>query len=231
MLKNYDELPNFMKNEKVKEYYALLAKKEKSIFIKLCLDKVMATILLLLLAPVMLFVAYLIKKDSEGPVFFKQKRVTQYGRLYTIYKFRTMVEGADKKGLAITGDQDNRVTRLGEVLRKYRIDEIPQLFNVLMGDMTFVGARPEVLQYVKEYSDEMKATLLFPAGITSDASIKYKDETQVLKEHEDLGLDRETTYIQVILPAKMDYNLHYLRKFSLRKDIKVLIQTVFAVLK
>lgn len=230
MLKPYDELPEFMKNNEVKAYYEHLEKKETSLFIKGIIDKVMAVTLTVVLLPVMLVVAYLIKRDSVGPILFKQKRVTQYGRIYTIYKFRTMVEDADKQGLAITGDKDSRVTKLGKNLRKYRIDEIPQLFNVLMGDMSFVGARPEVVQYVKEYSDEMKATLLLPAGITSDASMKYKDETEVMKEYEDLGADRESIYVNIILPQKMKYNIEYLKKFSVMKDIKVLIETVFAVI-
>ena len=178
-------------------------------------------------SPVFLFVSVWIKMDSPGPVFYRQERVTQYGRIFRIFKFRTMVAGADKKGALVTAENDARVTKVGEKIRKYRIDEIPQLLNIITGDMSFVGTRPEVQKYVDAYTDEMKATLLLPAGVTSKASIRYKDEGRILKDVEDM----DGTYIQKVLPEKMKWNLKGIEKFSFWGDFYIMFQTILAVVK
>lgn len=223
----WDELPENMKNEKVKRYYRIIKKNEKSLELKRVFDVVMSASMLIILSPVMLGLAIWIKLDSKGPVFFRQERVTQYGKIFKIYKFRTMVNDAPKLGAAVTTSGDARITKVGKIIRKYRLDEIPQLINVLAGDMTFVGTRPEVMKYVKEYKPAMMATLLLPAGITSTASIEYKDEDMLLEGAEDV----DYTYINEVLPGKMKYNLKYLREFSFWTDIKICIQTVIGVIK
>ncbi|RGG00961.1 sugar transferase [Mediterraneibacter faecis] len=226
-MKKWDEIPVFMKNEQVKYYYNILKKKEQQIRIKRIFDLVMAVGLIIVLAPFMLAISVAIKMDSPGPVIFKQVRITTYGRKFYIYKFRTMVAGADKIGSKVTVQGDSRITKTGEFLRKYRLDEIPQLFNVLIGDMSFVGTRPEVEKYVHQYNDAMKATLLMPAGITSLASIKYKDEDQLLRNAE--NTDEE--YVKIVLPEKMKYNLKALEEFDIFSDLKTMIATVFAVVR
>lgn len=226
-MKKWDEIPVFMKNEQVKYYYNILKKKEQQIRIKRIFDLVMAVGLIIVLAPFMLAISVAIKMDSPGPVIFKQVRITIYGRKFHIYKFRTMVAGADKIGSKVTVQGDSRITKTGEFLRKYRLDEIPQLFNVLIGDMSFVGTRPEVEKYVHQYNDAMKATLLMPAGITSLASIKYKDEDQLLRNAE--NTDEE--YVKIVLPEKMKYNLKALEEFDIFSDLKTMIATVFAVVR
>jgi lipopolysaccharide/colanic/teichoic acid biosynthesis glycosyltransferase len=168
----------------------------------------------------------LIKLDSEGPVFFRQERVTQYGRIFKIYKFRTMVENAQQLGTQVTVAEDARITRVGKVLRRYRMDEFPQLFNILAGDMTLVGTRPEVIKYVKCYTPEMYATLLLPAGLTSRTSIAYKDEDKLLTD----AKDADKTYVEEILPVKMKYNLESLRRFGVMEDATVLWNTFKSVL-
>ncbi|WP_270841500.1 sugar transferase [Mediterraneibacter faecis] len=226
-MKKWDEIPVFMKNEQVKYYYNILKKKEQQIRIKRIFDLVMAVGLIIVLAPFMLAISVAIKMDSPGSVIFKQVRITTYGRKFYIYKFRTMVAGADKIGSKVTVQGDSRITKTGEFLRKYRLDEIPQLFNVLIGDMSFVGTRPEVEKYVHQYNDAMKATLLMPAGITSLASIKYKDEDQLLRNAE--NTDEE--YVKIVLPEKMKYNLKALEEFDIFSDLKTMIATVFAVVR
>ena len=226
-MKKWDEIPVFMKNEQVKYYYNILKKKEQQIRIKRIFDLVMAVGLIIVLAPFMLAISVAIKMDSPGSVIFKQVRITTYGRKFYIYKFRTMVAGADKIGSKVTVQGDSRITKIGEFLRKYRLDEIPQLFNVLIGDMSFVGTRPEVEKYVHQYNDAMKATLLMPAGITSLASIKYKDEDQLLRNAE--NTDEE--YVKIVLPEKMKYNLKALEEFDIFSDLKTMIATVFAVVR
>ncbi|HFR3412547.1 TPA: sugar transferase, partial [Streptococcus suis] len=165
------------------------------------------------------------------PVFYRQERVTRYGRIFRIVKFRTMVTDADKVGSLITVGQDNRITKVGHIIRKYRLDEVPQLFNVLTGDMSFVGVRPEVQKYVDHYTDEMLATLLLPAGITSPASIAYKDEDSVLEEYCSQGYSPDEAYVQKVLPEKMKYNLDYIKNFGIISDFKVMIDTVINVVK
>ena len=195
------------------------------------LDKVLALILLIPLSPIILAIAIWIKLDSEGPVFYRQERITTYGRPFRIFKFRTMVKDADKLGAAVTEHNDPRISRAGDKLRKVRLDELPQLFNVLLGDMSFVGVRPEVAKYVNRYTDEMNATLLLPAGITSPASIEYKDEDEVIEKFKGTGRSIDDIYIEEVLPDKMKYNLEYIKNFSIVNDIKIMIQTALAVIK
>ena len=226
-LRDWDDLPNFMRTEEVRPYYDILKKHEKELYLKRAFDVVAASILLVLLAPVMLVIAVWIKLDSPGPVFFRQTRITQYGKEFRIFKFRTMVNNADKLGSDVTVGGDSRITKVGSIVRKYRIDEFPQLFNVLLGDMSFVGTRPEVPKYVSAYSDEMYATLLLPAGITSKTSIEYKDEDILLGITDNV----DTTYIEHILPEKMYWNLKSVSEFNAFTELIIMIQTVFAVLK
>lgn len=229
--KQWNELPKQFQNESVKVYYQLLKKRRISIGVKRVLDFVFAFCLTVILSPVMLLLAFCIKVDSRGPVFYRQQRVTQYGKVYRIFKFRTMVADADKRGPAITQSGDIRITRMGNLLRKCRLDELPQLFNVLTGDMSFVGTRPEVKKYVDAYTDEMQATLLLPAGITSRTSIAYKDEDEVMEKYlKETGESVDEVYIKYVLPEKMKYNLQYLKNFSVAGDLKVMIDTVIAVL-
>lgn len=217
--------------EIVKKYREEIEKRRVSLFLKLFLDKVLALILLIPLSPIILAIAIWIKLDSEGPVFYRQERITTYGRPFRIFKFRTMVKDADKLGAAVTEHNDPRISRAGDKLRKVRLDELPQLFNVLLGDMSFVGVRPEVAKYVNRYTDEMNATLLLPAGITSPASIEYKDEDEVIEKFKGLGRSIDDIYIEEVLPDKMKYNLEYIKNFSIINDIKIMIQTALAVIK
>lgn len=225
-MKKWEELPEFMRNDSVKEYYDIVSKKRCSLFLKRAFDIVMSLVLIVVLSPALLFVAVWIKSDSKGPVFFRQKRITQYGREFRIFKFRTMVTDADKIGTLVTTQNDSRITRVGEKIRKSRLDEIPQLFNILLGDMSFVGTRPEVKKYVDEYTDEMMATLLLPAGVTSLASINYRDEDEILAKYVDEEHSVDEVYIKKILPSKMVYNLKYLKTFSIVEDIKLCVKTV-----
>lgn len=232
MLKDWNSLPTCMKNEETKKYYKKLEQKRIALGVKRFCDVVLAFCFTVLLSPVMLVLAICIKLDSKGPVFYRQERVTQYGRVYRIFKFRTMVTDADKKGPLVTTGQDSRITRMGNKLRKCRLDELPQLFNVLKGEMSFVGTRPEVKKYVDCYTPEMMATLLLPAGITSRTSIFYKDEDEILEKYS-RTTDKTTDeiYVKYVLPDKMKYNLQYLEQFSLLGDLKVMVDTVLAVIR
>lgn len=216
--------------EIVKKYREEIEKRKISLFLKLFLDKILALILLIPLSPIILAIAIWIKLDSEGPVFYRQERITTYGRPFKIFKFRTMVKDADKLGAAVTEHNDPRISRAGSKLRKVRLDELPQLFNVLLGDMSFVGVRPEVAKYVNRYTDEMNATLLLPAGITSPASIEYKDEDEVIEKFKGSGRSIDDIYIEEVLPDKMKYNLDYIKNFSIINDIKIMIKTALAVI-
>lgn len=216
-----------MQTEAVKPYYEILQKKQISLIFKRLFDIVVSLIMLLILSPVFLILAIAIKLDTEGPVFYRQVRVTQYGKEFRIFKFRTMVNNADKIGSQVTVGGDSRITRVGKVIRECRLDEIGQLLNILGGSMTFVGTRPEVPKYVEKYTSEMWATLLLPAGVTSEASIRYKDEAALLDAAEDV----DATYIQDVLPGKMKYNLRSIQKYSFFKDIETMFQTVFAVVE
>lgn len=226
MLRKWDELPEDMKTEEVREYYEILSHKQVSLFMKRVFDIIVAMILLILLAPIMLVISLMIIIDSPGGVFYRQVRITQYGKEFRIHKFRTMVSNADKIGSQVTVGQDARITKTGKFLRKYRLDEFPQLIDILQGNMSFVGTRPEVPKYVKEYSKEMKATLLLPAGITSEASICYKDEAELLEGADDV----DKVYIEQVLPGKMEYNLSMIKEFSFFGDILLMLKTAIAVL-
>ncbi|MBR5419581.1 MAG: sugar transferase [Lachnospiraceae bacterium] len=224
-MRSFEELPRGLRCEEVRPYWESLRKKRLTLVLKRAFDLCMASLLLVFLALPMAVIAVAILLDSPGGVFFRQQRVTQYGRIFRIHKFRTMVAGADRKGSAVTVAGDARVTRIGEMLRKYRLDELPQLIDVLAGDMSFVGTRPEVPKYVKKYSREMRATLLLPAGITSDASIEFRNEAELLSGAE----DTDKAYIERILPEKMAVNLRALKEFSLINDMKTMLRTVTAV--
>ena len=225
-LKAWEELPADMQTPQVREYYEILEKKKKSLAAKRLFDLVTSVGLLILLSPLMAVISLLIKLDSRGSVFYRQERVTAYGRSFRIHKFRTMVENAQKLGGQITIAGDLRITRIGRILRGCRLDELPQLLDVIKGDMSFVGTRPEVPRYVRAYTAEMRATLLLPAGITSEASIRYKDEARLLSG----AVDVDAIYTEEILPQKMVYNLQALERFSFWRDLGIMLQTLGAVL-
>lgn len=218
----WEYLPQELQNSEVKPYYNQLLKKKKSLLLKRLFDIFGSVILIIILLPVILIIGLVIKITSKGRIIYKQCRVTQYGRQFTIYKFRTMIEDADKIGSLVTHKKDTRITKVGTILRKYRLDELPQLVNIFLGDMTFVGARPEVLKYVEAYNNEMLATLLLPAGVTSETSIRFKDEDQLLDNVENI----DEVYIREVLPQKMLFNLNYLKEFGLYKDIKIILTTI-----
>ena len=225
ILPKWEELPDELRTEAVKPYYDALSKHKAGLFFKRVLDVFNALIMLILLSLPMLIIAIMIKCDSKGPVFFRQERVTTYGAKFRIHKFRTMVNNAESMGTSVTVGNDCRITKVGSKLRDLRLDEFPGLWEVLIGNMSFVGTRPEVVKYVKRYTDEMNATLLMPAGITSIASIEYKDEAELLEKYE----DTDEVYVNQILPEKMKYNLQSVKEFSFFKDIGVLFKTVGAV--
>ena len=227
LVKKWDKLPPQMQNEAVYPYYKKLRKKNFSLFWKRCFDFLVSSLMLIILLPIFIILAIAIKIDSHGPVFFRQERVTQYGKKFRIFKFRTMVNNADKMGSQVTVSNDTRITKVGKFIRKCRLDEISQLIDVWRGKMSFVGTRPEVQKYVDRYTDEMLATLLLPAGVTSEASIKFKDEDELLKDVENV----DDTYVEVVLPQKMEYNLQSLKKYGFWRDIGTMFKTVFAVLK
>lgn len=225
-MKKWEELPKFMQCDEVREYYDLLSKKKLSLILKRIFDIVAATCILIITAIPMIIIAIKITTESKGGVFYRQERVTTYGKKFKIHKFRTMVANADEIGSAVTVSGDNRITPTGIFLRKYRLDELPQVFDVLSGNMSFVGTRPEVTKYVKKYTEEMRATLLLPAGITSEASIRYKNEAELIDDAEDV----DKVYVEQVLPGKMKYNLDSIKKFSFLGDIATMFRTVFAVL-
>jgi lipopolysaccharide/colanic/teichoic acid biosynthesis glycosyltransferase len=225
-MKRWEELPTKMQVEEVRPYYDALKRKQLSLFFKRLFDIVVSFLMLVVLCPLFLILAIAIKLDSSGPVFFRQVRVTQYGKQFKIYKFRTMVINAEKIGTQVTVGNDNRVTRVGKVIRKCRLDEIAQLLDVLRGTMTFVGVRPEVVKYVDKYSPEMRATLLLPAGVTNLTSIYYRDEAVLLEKAE----NPDEVYITQVLPGKMKWNLKGILEFSFWSDIKLMFMTFFAVL-
>ncbi len=226
----FEKLPEKFKNDEVKHYYDILTKKRFSLLFKRVMDIVMALILIVLLVLPMIVISVCIKCTSKGPVLYKQQRITTYGRTFKIWKFRTMTVDADKKGALVTSKNDSRITPIGKVLRKFRLDELPQIFHVLSGKMSIVGTRPEVKKYVDRYLPAMYATLLTPAGITSLASIKYKDEDKIIGEVSD-AKQVDEIYVNKVLPDKMKYNLEYISDFSFFKDISLMIQTVIEVIR
>ena len=223
-MRAFEKLPPKFQNDEVKHYYDIIAKKSFSLVLKRITDIIFSLIILVILIIPIAVIAVIVKATSKGPVFYRQERVTSYGRVFKIFKFRTMVQNADRIGTLVTTSGDARVTKVGRILRKYRLDELPQIFNVLAGSMTFVGTRPEVQDM---YKDEYNATLLMPAGITSLASIMYKDEEKLLQNVE----DADKVYVETILPEKMKYNLMYLENFGFLSDIKLMFKTVKEVLR
>lgn len=226
MLREWQDIPDFMRCDEVKAYYDILEKKKLSLALKRGFDVMVAALMLVLLAIPMLVIAIMIKLDSKGPVLYRQERITTYGKRFKIHKFRTMVNNADKLGAAVTVGSDARITKVGSKIRNLRIDEIPQLIDVLEGNMSFVGTRPEATKYVEKYKNEYYATLLLPAGITSEASIRYKNEAELL----DAADDVDRVYVADVLPGKMKYNLKSIRHFSLLGELATMVRTVFAVL-
>ena len=226
ILKKWEDLPEHMQCPAVREYYDILSRKTAGLIAKRAFDIIVGLIMLIILAIPMIIIAVMVRLDSEGPVFYRQERVTAYGKKFKIHKFRTMVANADKIGSGVTVGGDSRITKVGAKLRDHRLDEFPQVLDVLGGNMSFVGTRPEAAKYVAAYTDEMLATLLLPAGITSEASIRYKDEAELL----DAASDVDKVYIEEVLPGKMKYNLQSIREFSFFGDIRTMFRTVFAVL-
>ena len=226
MLRKWEDLPDFMRIPEVRPYWEVLNKKRGQLLLKRLFDLTAGLLLSIILAVPMAVISVMIKRDSEGPVFYRQERVTTYGRHFRIHKFRTMVSNADQIGTAVTVGNDSRITKIGSKLRGHRLDELPQVLDVIVGDMSFVGTRPEAVKYVEKYKPEYYATLLMPAGITSEASIRYKDEDKLLNAADNV----DSVYIHQVLPAKMKWNLKSLRTFSFPKEIAIMFRTVAAVL-
>ena len=226
MFRSWEQLPDFMRVPEVRPYFDMLNRRRASIILKRFFDFTMSLLLMLIIWPVILIIAMLIKSDSPGPALFLQERVTAYGRHFKIVKFRTMVNDAEQKGTSVTVRGDARITRIGRILRKTRLDELPQLLNLIKGDMSFVGTRPEVPKYVAQYRPVYYATLLLPAGVTSEASIRYKDEDKLLSEAEDV----DHVYVNDVLPAKMVWNLESIERFRFLREILTMVRTVLAVL-
>lgn len=226
MLKKWENLPEFMKNDAVRPYWEILNKKRGQLVAKRVFDLVVSILMLIVLAIPMIIIAVWIKLDSKGPVLYRQERVTTYGKHFRIHKFRTMVSNADKIGTAVTVGNDSRITRVGSKLRRLRLDELPQVFDVISGDMSYVGTRPEAVKYVERYRPEYNATLLIPAGITSECSIRYKNEDKLLNGADDV----DEVYMNEVLPAKMKWNLESVRRFCFLREILTMFRTVAAVL-
>lgn len=226
ILRKWEELPDELRTEEIRPYYDILQKKKASLFFKRLLDIVVGMLLLVTLSPIFIILATAIKLDSKGSVFFRQERVTQYGKRFRIHKFRSMVQGSEK-GSQITIGNDMRITRIGKVIRKCRLDEIAQVIDLITGNCSLVGTRPEVPRYVERYTPEMMATLLLPAGITCLASIQYKDEARLLENADDV----DEVYVNEILPKKMKYNLAAIEHFSFFGEIKIMFMTLVAVFK
>ncbi len=226
ILCKWDDLPDNMRIKEVRPYYDILAKKKGQLLLKRIFDFVVALIMLIVLCIPIAIISVWIKLDSEGPVFYRQERVTTNGKHFRIHKFRTMVSNADKIGTQVTVGNDSRITRVGKKLRHIRLDELPQLIDVLQGTMSFVGTRPEAVKYVEQYKPEYMATLLMPAGITSEASIRYKDEDKLLSAADDV----DRVYVEEVLPVKMVWNLESIRRFKFLREILTMFRTVAAVL-
>ena len=226
MLKQWDDLPGFMKCPEVRPYWEILNRKRGQLVAKRVFDLVVGVVLLIFLAIPMAIIAWMIKREDQGPVFYRQERVTTYGKHFRIHKFRTMVVNADKIGTTVTVGNDSRITKVGRKIRRLRLDELPQVFDVILGDMSFVGTRPEAVKYVERYKPEYNATLLMPAGITSEASIRYKDEDRLLNAADDV----DEVYVNEVLPAKMKWNLESIHRFRFLREILTMFRTVLAVM-
>jgi lipopolysaccharide/colanic/teichoic acid biosynthesis glycosyltransferase len=229
ILKAFDKLPGGLQCDEVRRYYDILDKKRGALVVKRAGDILLSLIGIVLLILPITVIAVIVKATSKGPVFYRQERVTTYGKRFMILKFRTMRVGADKMGALVTSQNDSRITGIGATLRKFRLDELPQIFHVLSGKMSFVGTRPEVPRYVERYTPEMKATLLMPAGITSLASIRYKDEDAIIGRAENPD-EVDRLYVEEILPQKMKYNLEYISSFGAGSDLRLMLMTVKEVL-
>ena len=190
-------------------------------------DFILSLVGLVVLAPIFIVLAIWIKIDSKGPVFYKQVRVGQNGINFGLFKFRSMVVDADKKGLITVGGRDPRITRSGYFIRKYKLDELPQLINVLLGDMSLVGPRPEVRKYVELYTDEQQKVLSVKPGITDYASIEYMDENEILGKSN----DPEKTYIEEIMPEKIKYNMKYIQNKNVSEYFKIIFLTLLKIVR
>ena len=206
---------------------AVLARRKPQIFLKRLMDIAVSGCALAVLWPVFLLIAAAIKANDPGPVFYRQVRVGRDGKPFRIFKFRTMVAGADRKGLAITVGRDSRITRVGAFLRRTKLDELAQLINVLLGDMSFVGPRPEVPRYVELYTPYQRQVLLVRPGITDYASIAYRNENDMLAGAQ----DPERMYIDVIMPAKIELNMKYLHEISPLADVRLILATLAAIIR
>ena len=227
MLSHWDELPPQLRTKQVRPYWEYLNARRPQLALKRCFDIVASASALTVLLLPMLMISVSIRLDSPGPAIYRQERVTEGMRRFRIHKFRTMVAGAERLGSAVTADGDSRITRVGAVLRRTKLDELPQLLDVLWGDMSLVGTRPELPKYVEHYSSEYMATLLLPAGITSEASIRFLREEEMLRGAEDV----DKVYLRQILPEKMKWNLLSLSNFSVWNDLRTLGHTFLAVFK
>lgn len=182
---------------------------------------------LCLLTPFFIVIALLIVLDSKGGVFYLQTRVGKDGKDFSLYKFRTMKPESDKKGQLTVGARDARITAIGYFLRKFKLDELPQLFNVLIGDMSLVGPRPEVRKYVEMYTEEQKKVLSVKPGITDYASLEYFDENRLLGESD----NPEETYVREIMPEKLRLNMNYIHQQGFITDLKIIFKTIFRIIK
>ncbi len=190
-------------------------------------DFILSLVGLVVLAPIFIVLAIWIKIDSKGPVFYKQVRVGRNGIDFGLFKFRSMVVDADKRGLITVGGRDPRITRSGYFIRKYKLDELPQLINVLVGDMSLVGPRPEVRKYVDLYTDEQQKVLSVKPGITDYASIEYMDENEILGK----SSDPEKTYIEEIMPEKIKYNMKYILNKNISEYFKIIFLTLLKIVR
>ena len=225
-----ENIENKQQNEELAaqtDFDGLLKKKKAALFFKRCFDILASLFGLIFLAIPFIFIAIAIKASSKGPVYFRQERVGKNGKHFRIFKFRTMVSDAESKGMQITVGTDSRITKVGKFLRKTKIDELPQLINVLIGQMSFVGPRPEVPHYVEMYTEYQRNVLRIKPGITELASIIYKDENEVLAQSD----DPEKTYIEEIMPKKIEINMQYIEKMNVFYDIKLIFKTFAAVLR
>ena len=215
------------KNDRPMDIADVLARRKPQLIAKRAMDIVLSACALAILWPLLLLIALAIWIDDPGPVFYRQVRVGRNGKTFRIFKFRSMVMDAEKKGLAITVGRDSRITRVGAVLRKTKLDELAQLLNVLLGQMSFVGPRPEVPKYVELYTPYQRQVLLVRPGITDYASIAYRNENDLLAG----APNPEAMYIEQIMPDKIELNMKYLREISPLADIRLILKTIVAVIK